>query len=419
MIVKKSIIAGLYGALIGISLLSVVNLSAQTSASPIHFIDYQRSIPKISEMLNRKEDTLMKQFREKGLIWPARYVYIRSFKYDSQLEVWVKNVKDEKYKLFKSYKVCALAGTLGPKRMAGDYQVPEGFYYINEFNPRSEYHLSLGLNYPNASDRILSDSTQPGGDIYIHGSCVTTGCIPITDAQIEELYILAAHAKDMGEDFIPVHIFPVNFNNARSVDYLNKYLQTFSEYTPFAKSMRSAFYYFEKYREVPFVMVNGKGEYVTEEVSPNEAEVKLASVEAIRPKKKLVKTPHPVRQSPVKEEDLAKVVDKLPVYPGGNEAFQDFLNKLSREGVNDLDEGQTKTFIMVEYIIDSVGRPVYAKVIRGGNENMNEKIEDAFIAMPQWSPANRLGANVAIRLKQTIMIEGPQGAAPAVSRSSL
>jgi hypothetical protein len=42
--------------------------------------------------------------------------------------------------------------------------------------------------------------------------------------------------------------------------------------------------------------------------------------------------------------------------------------------------------------------------------------------MPQWSPANRLGNNVAIRLKQTIMIEGPQGAqssAPAVSRSSL
>ena len=397
------------------------HLSAQTSASPIHFIDYQRSIPKIGDLMNRKEDTLMKQFREKGLIWPARYVYIRSFKYDSQLEVWVKNIKEEKYKLFKSYKVCALAGTLGPKRMAGDYQVPEGFYYINEFNPRSEYHLSLGLNYPNASDRILSDSTQPGGDIYIHGSCVTTGCIPITDAQIEELYILAAHAKDMGEDFIPVHIFPVNFNNARSVDYLNKYLQTFAEYTPFAKSMRSAFYYFEKYREVPFVMVNGKGEYVTEEVSPNEAEVKLASVEAIKPKKKLTHAPRPVRQSPIKEDDLAKVVDRLPVYPGGNDAFQDFLNRLSREGVSDLDEGQTKTFIMVEYIIDSVGKPVYAKVIRGGNENMNEKIEDAFIAMPQWSPANRLGNNVAIRLKQTIMIEGPQAQAPpqATTRSTL
>jgi len=403
---KIRIVRQSFTALIGILLLSATTrLSAQTSVSTIHFIDYQRSIPKISDLLNRKEDTLMKQFREKGLAWPARFVYIRSFKYDSQLEVWVKNAQEEKYKLFKTYKVCALAGTLGPKRMQGDYQVPEGFYYINEFKPRSEYHLSLGLNYPNASDRILSDSSQPGGDIYIHGSCVTTGCIPITDAQIEELYILAAHAKDMGEDFIPVHIFPVNFNNARSVDYLNKYLQTFAEYTPFAKSMRSAFYYIEKYREVPFVMVNGKGEYVTEDVSPD-AEVKIANVEPEKSTRKLpaARSAHPQRVNPVKEDDLARVVDKLPVYPGGNEAFQEFLNRLSKNGLKDLDEGQTKAFVMVEYIIDQEGKPVYAKVIRGGNENMNEKIEDAFLAMPQWSPASRLGKNVAIRLKQTIMI---------------
>jgi len=402
MYVSKTIIAGFLVVMSGL-LLSATPSDAQTSASAIHFIDYQRSIPKISELMNRKEDTLMKQFHDKGLAWPARFVYIRSFKYDSQLEVWVKNSKEEKYKLFKSYKVCALAGTLGPKRMSGDYQVPEGFYYINAFNPRSEYHLSLGLNYPNASDRILSDSTQPGGDIYIHGSCVTTGCIPITDAQIEELYILAAHAKDLGQDFIPVHIFPVNFNNVKSVDYLNKYLQTFSEYTPFAKSMRSAFYYFEKYKDVPFVMVNAKGEYVTEELSPTEAEVKVASVDKTQFKKKTT-APRPERASPVKEDDLAKVVDKLPLYPGGNNAFQDFLNKQSKDAVKDLEEGQTKAFVMVEYIIDQEGKSVYAKVIRGGNDVLNEKLEDAFLNMPQWSPANRLGKNVAIRLKQTVMI---------------
>ena len=71
------------------------------------------------------------------------------------------------------------SGTMGPKRLQGDYQVPEGFYYINEFNPNSNYHLHLGLNYPNASDKILSDSLRPGGDIYIHGSCVSIGCIPL------------------------------------------------------------------------------------------------------------------------------------------------------------------------------------------------------------------------------------------------
>lgn len=405
--VKNQFVALVLMALAGT--LIAGRLSAQNSASQIHFIDYQRSIPKVGEMLRRKEDTLMKQFREKGLSWPARYIYIRSFKYDSQLEVWIKNSKDEKYRLFKTYKICAMAGTLGPKRLAGDYQVPEGFYYINEFNPRSEYHLSLGLNYPNASDRILSDSLQPGKDIYIHGSCVTTGCIPITDGQIEELYILAAHAKDMGEDFIPVHIFPVNFENKKSVEYLNKYLQTFSEYTPFARSMRSAFYYFEKYREVPFVMVNGKGEYVTEEVAPTEAQVKIPNVEPVAAPAAPVarKSPapaRPVRVNPIPEEKLARSVDHLPVYPGGNEAFQVFLNKLGKDEVKDLDAGQTKAFIMVEYVIDEGGKPVYAKVIRGGNDGLNTKVEDAFLGMPQWAPAAYSGTHVPIRLKQTVMI---------------
>ncbi|MGZ3848513.1 MAG: L,D-transpeptidase family protein, partial [Flavisolibacter sp.] len=147
----------------------------------VNFADYQKGFARPGDAWKRKEDTLEKQFAAKGLEWPAKYIYIRSFKYDGQMEVWVKNERKEAFKFFKTYKICALAGTLGPKRMQGDYQVPEGFYYINEFNPNSTYYLSLGLNYPNASDKILSDSLHPGGDIYIHGSCVTVGCIPVTD----------------------------------------------------------------------------------------------------------------------------------------------------------------------------------------------------------------------------------------------
>ena len=168
-------------------LLATAAFSQGTAAS---FVDYQRTLTRPADALKHKEDTLEKQFISKGLHWPAKYIYIRSFKYDGQLEVWVKNERKEPYKLFKTYKICALAGTLGPKRMAGDYQVPEGFYYINEFNPNSNYHLSLGLNYPNLSDKVLSDSLRPGGDIYIHGSCVTVGCIPVTDQQIEEIDVL-------------------------------------------------------------------------------------------------------------------------------------------------------------------------------------------------------------------------------------
>jgi len=368
---------------------------AQNAAPAFSFIDYQRSFPKISEILKRKEDTLIRQFREKGLIWPARYIYLRSFKYDSELEVWIKNSANEKFKLFKTYKVCALAGTLGPKRMQGDFQVPEGFYYINEFNPKSTYHLSLGLNYPNASDRILSDSVQPGGDIFIHGSCVTTGCIPIMDQQIEEVYILAAHAKNQGQDFIPVHIFPINFANQKSANYLAKYLKDFPEYSPMANELKEAYVYFEKTKRLPVIMVNKFGDYVVDgNTPPDDKEAKASRSRLLRQFKQF-------------NEEVATNVDKLPVYPGGNEGFQTFLNEVSTEMVKYLGDEQKKTFVMIEFIIDKEGKPGYAKVIRGGNEELNDRLEEKFETMPLWIPAVRLDKNIAIKLKQTVVIERP------------
>ncbi len=231
-------------------------VSAQNS-----FLDNQRVYPRVASAVKSKEDSLKKQFAAAHLSWPVKDMYVRSFKYDSQLEVWVRNHKNEPYKLFKTYKICALSGTLGPKRIEGDYQVPEGFYYINEFNPKSMYHLALGLNYPNASDKLLSDSVKPGSDIYIHGSCITVGCIPIQNNQIEELYILASYARNQGQDFIPVHIYPVRFSNERSQEYLSRNSKEDKDYQKFSTRLKEVYDYFESHRKLPLISVNKKGEY--------------------------------------------------------------------------------------------------------------------------------------------------------------
>jgi murein L,D-transpeptidase YafK len=371
---------------------SFTTVMGQTSVASFAFIDYQKSFPRISDALKRKQDTLMKQFREKGLEWPAKYLYIRSFKYDSNLEVWVKSEKNEQYKLFKNYRVCALAGTLGPKRLKGDYQVPEGFYYINEFKPNSNYHLALGLNYPNQSDRLLSDSIEPGGDIYIHGSCVTTGCIPVTNPQIEELYILAAWAKSQGQDFIPVHVFPINFSNQRSSTYLAKYLKDFPEYAPMVEELRHAHAYFDATKKLPLIMVDGKGGYVVDGEMPK--------VEKPEVKKKII------RERLVFDEALLpKLVDRLPVYPGGNEKFQSFIESVSKELSAYLLHDQVRAYIMLEFIIDENGKPGYSRVIKGGNEDLNEKLELLFDKMPEWDPAIRLDKKVPVKLKQSIVVE--------------
>ncbi len=370
-----------------------------TSATSINsFINYQKTLERPADAMKRKADTIQKQFVKKGLSWPAKYVYIRSFKYDSQLEVWVKNERKDAYKLFKSYKVCALAGTMGPKRMEGDYQVPEGFYYINEFNPKSTYHLSLGLNYPNLSDKILSDADRPGGEIYIHGSCVTVGCIPLTDPMIEELYIITAYAKDLGQDFIPVHIFPVKYNVKKSVEYLDKNLKDDTLLKNFSANLEDAFYFFEKHKQLPVVMVTNRGGYLVNDPPSKKDFAEVKPVPVIKKK---------VQHRERKITDLAEVVYQWPKYPGGGDEFLKFLEKTNKEMRDRLPAGIKKAFIQMEFIIDKDGTPVNFKVIKGGvNDDFNDElITKLETTMANWQPALVNDKPVAKKMVQTISIE--------------
>lgn len=244
-------------------ILIIIFLSgAQITDAQNSFLQSQKASFRVANAFTNKEEMLRKEFASKGLEWPAKYVFIRSFKFDAQLEVWVKNNLKDKYKLFKTYRVCMQSGTMGPKRLQGDYQVPEGFYYINEFNPRSNYHLSLGLNYPNASDRILSDSMRPGSGIYIHGSCVSVGCVSVNDNDIEEIYILSSYAKAAGQEFIPVHIFPIRYSSKRSLDYLNNTIKNNPSLQNFSMHLKKAYDEFEQTQQVPLILIDRKGDYV-------------------------------------------------------------------------------------------------------------------------------------------------------------
>lgn len=374
-----------------------VTASAQTSykigTSFASFIDYQKTFSRPDESFRRKEDTLQKQFEAKKLKWPANYIYIRSFKYDSQLEVWVKDEIKDPFKLFKTYRVCALAGTLGPKRLEGDYQVPEGFYYINEFNPRSQFYLSLGINYPNVSDKILSDSLRPGNAIYIHGSCVTVGCIPITDQQIDELYILAAHAKNLGQDYIPVHIFPIRFNVTRSVKYLENLTKDDAILKKFAARLEDAFNYFDRYKQLPIVLINEEGEYIL-----SGATAKNSSPEA-RSKKP------PVQRRNRNITTLVEAVHEWPQYPGGGEAFMRYLDKMGKDMLEYLPVSIKKAYIQFEFIVDKDGVPTNFKVLRGINDDdfANELIT-RLEKMPEWKPAILHDKPVAKKMVQTVAV---------------
>lgn len=114
----------------------------------------------------------------------------------------------------------------GPKESQGDYRTPEGTFHIVKRSDVSNFHLFLGLNYPNSSsaDQALNQrkiskalrdqivvseqkktippwNTKLGGAVGIHGvgkgqSLVrkfgkdwTAGCIALTDREIEEIWV--------------------------------------------------------------------------------------------------------------------------------------------------------------------------------------------------------------------------------------
>ena len=102
-------------------------------------------------------------------------------------------------KIIKKYKVALGFVADGPKRYRGDGKTPEGSYFIDRRNPESKFHLSLGISYPNSSDRAHAAAAgrDPGGDIFIHGragahkgrgSDWTAGCIAVKDREMEQIY---------------------------------------------------------------------------------------------------------------------------------------------------------------------------------------------------------------------------------------
>lgn len=189
-----------------------------------NFKQEQLKYPRVREAYQAKEATFLSLLKNKGIDRSKLNIYIRAFKSEKEVEIWGKNSSDTKFQLIKKYDVCRNSGVLGPKREQGDLQVPEGFYHIDRFNPYSTYYLSLGINYPNKSDRILGTKGKLGGNIFIHGECVTIGCLPMTNNLIKEIYIFCVEARNNGQTTIPVTIFPAKLTDENLAELNKKYV---------------------------------------------------------------------------------------------------------------------------------------------------------------------------------------------------
>jgi len=225
------------------------------------FLDYQLTFPRVNQAYNMHYSRIKSEVESKGFKFPVNNIYIRSFKSNNEMEIWIKDPGVDTYRFFKKYDVCALSGDLGPKRQEGDLQVPEGYYFITDFNPNSSYHLSMLVSYPNYSDRIKGNRERPGGDIFVHGGCVTVGCLPMKDEFIREIYVLCLIARSNGQLNIPIHIFPTRFNT-ENLSFLAQRYNSNEDTHRFWVNLKSGFDYFEKNKKILPVMYNQEGKYI-------------------------------------------------------------------------------------------------------------------------------------------------------------
>jgi len=193
----------------------IIALVLVVLSAALHASEFPTS-PRAERAIASLESVLEDELQHKGLSYGAP-IFIRIFKEESLLEVWVESATGG-FRKFKDYKICTFSGNPGPKEKTGDLQSPEGFYFVNagRLNPWSRFHLSFNLGYPNRYDRYHG---RTGSALMVHGNCVSIGCYAMTDQLMTEIYALSAAALKNGQPFFRVHVFPFKLEADKLAQY--------------------------------------------------------------------------------------------------------------------------------------------------------------------------------------------------------
>jgi murein L,D-transpeptidase YafK len=247
-------------AAVGAALALAGALAAALPAAAGALADAQARYRRVDAARRTQEGKVKAMFAKAGVPYPA-LLLVRAFKEEGDLELWAAPGADGAFVRVARFPFTGYSGDLGPKRRRWDRQIPEGFYSITGLNGASRYHLSLHVDYPNASDRVLADRRHPGNNIFIHGDEVTNGCIPIGNRAIEQLYLAVLDSRDAGHP-TPVHIFPCRFSEPTCQRTLERFAKGKPKLRAFWANLQEGYVRFEATRRLPAVEVDESGRYV-------------------------------------------------------------------------------------------------------------------------------------------------------------
>lgn len=225
------------------------------------FISEQRRYERVRIAFQEKDELIRASLENYGININELNILIRVYKSEKRLEFFAKNKSEDSYQKINAYNICASSGSPGPKRKQGDQKVPEGFYHIDRFNPASIFFLSLGINYPNTADRRITNASDPGDNIFIHGGCVSIGCLAMTDDKIKEIYLYAIYAKQSGQNRIPVYIFPFEMTDRNMQKFKLKYPGN-AELIDFWSNLKKGHDIFDRTKQELNFTITRNGEYI-------------------------------------------------------------------------------------------------------------------------------------------------------------
>ncbi len=214
-------------------------------------IYWAKSTERIREVRARVLPTLEQSLHVDGfkLGDPA---FIRIFKEERELEVWLKPVNESQFRRWRTWPVIGMSGKLGPKLNEGDGQAPEGFYAVDSkaMNPLSDFHLSFNVGYPNEFDRAQG---RTGSFIMVHGKRASIGCFAMGDAGIEPIYLVVESALSFGQPSVPIHIFPFRMTDER----MAKVGEVQAPWLGFWQNLREGYDRLEREHVPPLVKAEG------------------------------------------------------------------------------------------------------------------------------------------------------------------
>lgn len=103
-------------------------------------------------------------------------------------------------------------------------------------------------------------------------------------------------------------------------------------------------------------------------------------------------------------EEIVRIAEKMPMFPGGEEALRRFLGKNLRMPDGAVEEGQ-RVKIPTRFVVNKNGELTDVVLPDGANEALKKEILRVMHKMPRWIPGSQNGRTVAVYFSIPIIFE--------------